>query len=250
MTLGFTDVNFDVSKGVTNDGNDANFLPSGTVIKVELDSSGDFTSLSDAVNYLTGKWSNGSVVIQLGNGTFDIDATINITGYNYNFHKLVIKGNGATNTTINSTLTNSNYIFLIKDRAYIEFLDIAFTKTDGTQSTSYSGIMFSNADGDIKNCSFQGLTNAVYARTGSKILLYGSTSFSNANIAINCDCSQIVGCWAATSSFTNITTAINVGTGGIINGYNWSQTYTNITNKTSQTVGTPTSNGWITGVTV
>ena len=77
-----------------------NYIPRNTVINVKLDGTGDFTTLESAISYLTGKWSNGAVAIQLGAGTFTGSSAIIIDTFNFNFTRLVIYGQGVTNTTI------------------------------------------------------------------------------------------------------------------------------------------------------
>lgn len=91
------------------DVNQSYFIPAGTILTVKTDGSGQFTKLSEAINYLTGKWSNGTVTVQLGEGEFIEENTINIPEFNINTLKIV--GQGVDKTSIScSNTTNYNYV--------------------------------------------------------------------------------------------------------------------------------------------
>lgn len=88
---------------------DANFIPAGTILTVELDGSGQFTSLSEVITYLTNKWSNGTVTIQLGEGDFVEENTIDIP--EFNIKTLQIIGRGVDKTSISCSNTKDyNYV--------------------------------------------------------------------------------------------------------------------------------------------
>lgn len=104
-----TTVIIDETGKIVATGTDGNFIPAGTVITVEADGSGQFTKLSEAIEYLTGKWSNGVVTIQLGEGDFVEESTINIPEFNINMLQII--GQGADKTSIScSDITDYNYV--------------------------------------------------------------------------------------------------------------------------------------------
>lgn len=259
MTLGFTDVNFDVSKGVTNDGNDANFLPSGTVIKVELDSSGDFTSLSDAVNYLTGKWSNGAVTIRLGSGTFIEPATILLDNQNFNIPNLIINGNGASGTSIDSVgIADAYYVIKVLNGVNLEINNLLIKNSNGSSATGYRGIEI-NAGCNVSftDVSCQGINRLATVFGNAICSLVGNISISEARLGLIADGGRIVlgkGTLDTTCTLViqDSISGIQVRYGGIINGASGvTYTATNTTNKilpSGIVIGTPQNDGWITGI--
>lgn len=225
------------------------FLPSGTIINVKTDGSGDFTSLADAINYLTGKWSNSIVTIQLGNGTFDI-TTISIDTIFFNIPLLIIRGSGISNTTLRC---------ISKDKAAITVFDWSsvvfrnFTMDGLNQSDNICGIRPDiKSDVKIDNIKFQNMLIGIGALSNNHCELNGNLSFENVTYGIDSRYGGNIYLTESSTgwSFTNCNTAYRVSTGGQIHGTSLSVTYTNVTNKVSQTVGTATNNGWITGISV
>lgn len=105
-----------VSNGTTGGGTtntDTNFIPANTILTVKTDGSGQFTKLSEAINYLTGKWSNGTVTIQLGEGNFVEENTIDIP--EFNIKTLQIIGQGVDKTSISCSSTK-DYNYIITNR--------------------------------------------------------------------------------------------------------------------------------------
>ena len=91
------------------DVNQSYFIPAGTILTVKTDGSGQFTKLSEAISYLTGKYSNGTVTIQLGQGDFVEENTIDIP--EFNIKTLQIIGQGVDKTSISCSNTqNYNYV--------------------------------------------------------------------------------------------------------------------------------------------
>lgn len=99
-----------VSNGTTGGTQqDTNFIPANTILTVKTDGSGQFTQLSEAINYLTNKWSNGTVTIQLGEGDFVEENTIDIP--EFNIKTLQIIGQGVDKTSISCSNTKDyNYV--------------------------------------------------------------------------------------------------------------------------------------------
>ena len=101
------------------------YIPSGTVISVKTDGTGDFTTLSDAVSSLVGKWSNGTVTISLGNGTFTESSGITLNGSYFSIPLIVITGQGKANTTVSYTGSTSNFIDIYRCSVDVSQMAIA-----------------------------------------------------------------------------------------------------------------------------
>lgn len=245
MSLNFNGINIGGSGGISNE----NYIPANTIINVELDGSGDFTTLADATNYIKGKWSNGAVIVQLGNGTFDI-TTISIDTINFNIPLLLIRGSGTSNTTLRC-ISRDETAITVFDWSGVVFR--SFTMDGLNQSNNICGIRPSTKS-DIKmdNIKFQNMLIGIGVSSNNHCELSGNLSFENVTYGVDSRHGGRI-CLAEAStgwSFTNCNTAYRVSTGGQIHGTSLSVTYTNVTNKVSQTVGTATNNGWITGITV
>lgn len=250
MTLGFSDVNFDVSKGVET-GTDNNFIPANTVYHIEADGSGDFATIKDAIDSLNGKLSNDAVTIELGAGTFDISSTLTIDGSKFHIPQLILKGVGVASTIINSTITTPDSILSLDQKLNCFIQDITFQKIGGTKSTNYRGILLSNDSYlYIKNVNLKGLNNAIYPRMTSKTVIGGTINFEDCGTCLISVASVLTSDWQAVVNFNNCNIGFAVYSGGQIHSYGISPSYTNVTTKTSQSVGTATNDGWITGITV
>ena len=111
-----------VITGGGGSGSDPNFLPNGTILTVELDGSGQFTKLSEAINHLTNKWSNGTVIIQLGQGNFVEENTIDIP--EFNIKTLQIIGQGVDKTSISCSNTKDYNYVITNTVAYIRIANL------------------------------------------------------------------------------------------------------------------------------
>ena len=217
-------------------GTDTNFVPAGTILTVKTDGSGQFTQLSEAINYLTNKWSNGTVTIQLGEGAFD---SLTYTTSS-SIPSLVIKGVSQSATTITSVYLTGN--------GFCQLIDLSVESTKAPAVYAYDsvhlickGVKMSvpNATSNVvmavrhlarvnvDTCIFHSDTKGgtgFYLNTGVPIGIYGKCTFENLN------------------------NAAYVQYGGILCNMG-SNTYTNITNKTNKDYGYSTSDGVIYGKT-
>lgn len=247
MTLGFSE-KFDIAKGVESDGMDDNFIPSGTVIKVETDGSGDFTSIEDAVNSLNGKWSSGAVTIQLGEGTFNVSSVINIHGDLFNIPKLTIRGSGTTNTIILAdNVPAFSGVFEVR-RAFAVITALTIKRT-ASASDSIGVAVFSFGKTLVSDVNIENMMFPLRALNNGEMEIGGNVSLKTSTYAIESG-GGCIHSYYATINVNSATTAFRVFDGGTIKDVGSSITYTSVTNKTNQTVGTATNNGWITGVTV
>lgn len=228
----------------------ANYIPHNTTINVKLDGTGDFDNITDAINFLEGKWSDGTVFIQLGDGTFNISSTLTISGRKCSIRAVYIKGNGINNTTIAYIGTNQDdRIFHANNYQLLYIEDMTLTSTYGTkQSRGVTASVSGNPY--LTRVAFDNFSAAISIFAQGLVTVSGGCSFSNCTNAVKADpgtCSVDI---FSQISFTNVGTAWSVGNGGVIRGGSANCTYTSVTTKVSQTVGTATNNGWITGLTV
>lgn len=242
MTLGFSDVNFDITKGVETGGTTPEgFLPAGTTITVEADGSGDFETIADAVNFLTGKWSNGAVTIELGTGTFNISNPIIINTDTMNIKRVNIIGKGTSNTIINTSVSGD---WPLSARAFSGYTYFSDFKVTGSGASHY-GIHALSSNVKIDACLFENLEIAVLSE---RLSLTDTNNLSFKNItaqALRASDADIE--VRGTQTFNTVGTCFHVLRGGIIRGRAFTGSYTSVTNKTNQTVGSATSTGWITG---
>lgn len=250
MTLDFSDVSFDLTQGISS-GTDINFIPPNTTYLVKADGSGDFETIKDAVDYLEGKWSTGTVTIELEAGTFEFSSQVNINQQNTNIPLIVIKGQGASSTILKNTNSTTGQYILGFYKANAKVSDLSLLRDGGSKSTNYRGILVEDSSKVfVKNVSATGINRIVYVAGDSHCELSGTISFTSGDIAIACAGSKIYSGWQATWNITDANRGLQVTYGGLINGYNTTCNFTDVTTKTSQTVGTATNDGWITGITV
>ena len=216
------------------DVNQSYFIPADTILTVKTDGSGQFTNLSEAISYLTGKYSNGTVTIQLGEGAFD---SLTYTSSS-SIPLLIIKGVSQSATTITSVnLTGMGFCQLtdlsvestsapaVSVNDYVHFICKRVKMSVPNATSNVVMVVKHLAKADVDTCIFHSDTKGgtgFYLATGVPIGTYGNCTFENLN------------------------TAAYVQYGGILcnKGNN---TYTNITNTTNQNVGVSYSNGVIYG---
>ena len=218
------------------------YIPSGTVFNVKIDGTGDFTTLADAITYLNGKWSNGSVSIKLGDGTHYITSGISLYTQGLNIPELVIRGTNKSQCTIqlDSGVSTGLYVNLASAN-YLYLHD--FTMVGSSISTG-TGIIIQDGRASLTDCTFQSLGNGIVADWNADARIYNST-FSNCTTCIwanNGSSFQVGG----TMNATSCDTILAVSNSGIIKTRTDSTTAT-VTRKTSQTINTITDQGLIIG---
>lgn len=197
------------------------FIPADTNITVELDGSGDFTTLADAFEYIKGKYSNGVVVIKLGDGTFVLDSQISITTNSFNFAQLQIVGNGAANTIIQGT--SSNNLNFSREGTPVMITDVAFNITNGNKTTNANAIIVRIGTRlTVYKCNFTG--GGIYAYRNAT-LQTEIVSFTNVNSPIRVQSGSIA-TNANTHTFNTVDWAFAVKQGGIIAMNNCSCSFT------------------------
>lgn len=221
-----------------------NFIPSHTTYTVEADGSGDFATIHDAIDFLQDKWSNGTVYIHLGTGTFNISSTVDINFINMSLG-LEIYGNGKDNTIINLT---TNGFFAFYARAVSSTFGMAFSnfKIVGGGS-DYYGIHVCDGYAYIQNCEFNNLAYGILSERLARVYIETAT-FKNIDIAIQASFADIS--IQGTLYFDVIGNCYNVFRGGTIRGRSFSASYGGgISSKfnTGQQLGVANERGWITG---
>ena len=216
------------------DVNQSYFIPADTILTVKTDGSGQFTNLSEAISYLTGKYSNGTVTIQLGEGAFD---SLTYTSSS-SIPLLIIKGVSQSATTITSVnLTGMGFCQLtdlsvestsapaVSVNDYVHFICKRVKMSVPNATSNVVMVVRHLAKADVDTCIFHSDTKGgtgFYLTTGVPIGTYGNCTFENLN------------------------TAAYVQYGGILCNKGKNK-YTNITNKTNQNLGVSSNNGVIYG---
>lgn len=237
--------NFNTMIGGGGTANLKNYIAGGTVITVKADGTGDFTSLKDAVDSLTGKFSDGKITISIGAGTFNITETVVIDGGNFNFAELEISGAGKENTIIqNTSATQYQQIILVQNTSTLVVIKNLTTK--GASSSSGVGIAslvscnINIIDVEVDNC-FWGL----YPDHNSRMFIT-DVKGTDLNYVMNVNRGSKVFC-RGNFTISNAAQVFHVSNASTINVIGVTTTFTNVTTTVSQTINTITSNGMIVG---
>lgn len=229
---------------------DANFLPDGYTITLKADGTGDFATIQDAINFLNGKWSNGTVIIHLNAGTYSISTQINIgdttNTLKFNIPTLIIEGDTYSNTIVNKT-TQTNYESCL--RIYsgkIKIQNISFmynskvSNTYGIYVEGYSEVYLNSVG--IQNAEF-----GLHVVRNATPVIVGAVYITNTAFAIYAAEGGKVNTIRATITINNSTYALRVWCGGSIYIGRSTKAFTSVTNVTSQTIGNIGADGFIIG---
>ena len=219
----------------TNDG----FLPSGTIITVKTDGTGNFTDLQSAVSFLNGKWSNGSVTIKIGEGTFNISKQINVVGTAFNIPQLKIEGSGMNKTILSTT---DRAIVFLSCYNKVQFCNCKISAP--TKSSSSGFYVDHSVNVYFNNIAIDNFYMGIYLGWLAKSSLNNALTITNCDIGIylenHADLMVIAG--------SDITMS-NVGTGyklirmSYVTSINATHTFTNVTSKSNITKNTFVTNG-------
>lgn len=224
-----------------------NYLPDGTIITVNLDGSGDFTDLPSAIDYLTDKFSSGTITIQLGEGTFELSAVLTIDTNKFTFGQLKIVGSGIDTTTIYKA-TSSEYTAMIyvQNSGTVYFQDFTIKSDNTNYGRGIEPQDFSNVVCD--KLAFEGFAHAaIYVERGATCMLGKYINLKNCLNAV-----LVNGAWFTTmygaifNCTSGVTTIATVQQGGLVQLVRCY--YTGSPSKAaSQTIGSVSANGFITG---
>lgn len=250
MTLEFSNMDFDISKGIQN--TPEGYLPSGKVINIEADGSGDFATLSDAISYLTGKWSDGTITLELGTGTFDLDTTVVLDGRLFNIPLVNIEGQGTSETILESKLAAGEFVLQIRYGTKVAISKIRFYHASATTSSTYRGLRVSDCSnlsikGDVV---MEGLDRALWPTTNGTIELSGTITFNTSKDAIYTSGGFVCCEYQTTFNFNTVNRCFAVFEGGQIHLYEPVINKTSVTKTCNLSVNTAVNEGWITGVTL
>lgn len=192
------------------------FIPAGTILTVETDGSGDFTNLSSAIKYLNGKYSNGSVTIKLGDGTFVENTNFDVNGQSFNISSLIIEGNGST-SIIKFTNSSTQYASNLK------FLNGLFTINNLTLQVNGGRALYisTNCQATCSSVTITGGHDAcLYVDSGGKICIKGSLTLANGTKAnggcIRCYGAFVTVYYNTTIKMSNADIGVYSGGGGIV----------------------------------
>lgn len=221
------------------------FIPAGTILTVETDGSGDFTNLSSAINYLNGKYSNGSVTIKLGDGTFQEAEPLIIDGTRFNFSQLNIVGNGSTKTIINMNISAGDVTEINK------ILPTTFCFLSNFKIISPGRILMIYGQVITQDLAIEGTSSTnsnacIFVYGGGHLHIKGTITTNKSEMGI-CSNSLVTMEYSATHICANCTIGLFVVRGGEIKLNNVKLQYTSVTNVTNQTIGTANATGYISG---
>lgn len=220
-----------------------NFLPDGTVITVKQDGTGDFTDIQTAISSLDGKYSNGIVTVEIGEGNWNVPShTIKINNLNCKLH---IKGKGIDTTNLLCS-NDIDYLFEI-NKSVITFSNFTAKSTNTTTPSSDNPRFircYENSDIKITNCKFSYLGQGVVCSSCSTIFLENNTANNCRYLYENWGGNLYI---SGTNTVSNTIFFTRVISGGITRFYNFTKQFSSVTNTTNQTIGNITTEGIIIG---
>lgn len=226
----------------------ANFLPANHEITVATDGSGDFTSLVDAVNYLSDKYSNGQIRIHILSGTYAINGYINLDGTLGNISKIIIYGDGIDNTILNFTNipSHTGAINIKNISTFVVIRNLTVVNQD-TEKSDRIGIGVKFAPVSVENCKTVNFTEGITStqavvRIINKVTINDCTSGFVAYAG-----GRICTDFGVQLVFTNCTYGLNVSMGSTVALTYVQRVFNNVTNLTNITMGSITANGYIGG---
>ena len=216
-----------------------NYISGGTVISVKTDGTGHFTDIESALNSLIGKWSNGMITIQIGEGTYTLNHSLTL-GY-YNIPIVRISGVNKDSVIIEQTAATSVFEMVV-NKGTVEFENLSLK---GSTTSAGAGIDVMQGYARINNVICDKFWAGIYGDWNSNTLTTNATlkncgsgimANSGSNIVLN-----------GTFSFFSCTTGLTVSNASIIRIFGATGTFTNVTNRMSQSSNSITNNGMIIG---
>lgn len=239
------------NSGHTGFMSNANYIAGGTTYNLKADGTGDFATLANALSFLEGKWSDGVVNFQLAAGTYTTER-LTLYGRRFNIPRVRIYGADADSTIVQFINQEESYsCFWGLDKGLeLVIQNITFQNTSGTKNTNYFGIQAEQgARIFVSNFKSIGLARAFFAFNSSLINFGGNITIQDSYTAICSMAANIAGAYG-TITLNNCNNGFWVQYGGMINLIDCTTTYTSVNQKANETIGTATSKGYITGVTV
>lgn len=218
------------SSGHTGFLSNSTFLPHGTTITVNTDGTGDYTNLNDAINFIEGKWSDGVIKIEIGEGTYNTETfelpILNIGG-------LTIEGAGIDETILTGEPYAYNGLITLSHASYpvtvekMTFKNNTSAIEGGAVCSRYSGNM------TIKNVKAIDYTRGICSCQAG-----GNLSIYNAEVDNTTSKSYGLVNFCANTYFdsgyfkvNNATTGVHIGGGAFVRANGVTYTITNVTNR-------------------
>ena len=228
-----------------------NFIPSGTTIAVKTDGTGDYTKLSDALSYITHKWSNGNVTINLGSGTFTETSAITLP--EFNIPKLTISGVSIDSTIVQGVgVSAGGFITSTYNNSEVIIQNICFKNTDtsisGSAICAYNGGNFT-----VVNCKSVDFRRGIVLtqQDGSfccrGTLTIENTTATNMQGAIWCNAGNIYFPNGTIVKAKNISYGFTIGAGGFVRSNGLIFNINSVTNRYNITRNTVQEGGMILG---
>ena len=220
--------------------NKSGFISAGTIISVNVDGSGDFATIQDAINSLTDKWSSGEVTIFLGEGTFNFSEVVSVNCRYFNFGKIVIKGSG-----IDKTILQGNSVLRTEGSStqVVEIRELTLKGLSKSDSSSYSFMADYDSNARLVSIKVSDNYNGIISQRNAKTYCY--------NISVdNCVNGILTRGGLLTASDTNIsisqtTNGIKSTNAGRIFLSNVNVTSSSVSTLYSPSINTLSENGFI-----
>ena len=168
-----------------------NLIPHGTIFTLDSDGFGDFETINDAVKYLNGKWSNGTVTIKLNAGTYtqQMEPDIILDGDKFNIPMLIITGENKSNTIINvidNTVNDDRTCSIYGTNVMFSNLTFIMNRNPEHQlehcfSVNSEHKSYKEASLVIKDCDFDGFSRVVWTDNNATTIICGNVHITNFN---------------------------------------------------------------------
>lgn len=245
MSLNFDSINIG---GTSGGGANATYIPAGTTYTVKADGTGDFTKLSDAVNFLNNKWSPYVVTISIGAGTFIENGKVEIIDTLHSgIPNIIIEGAGVDSTILQNTSTQNALIFRNLRASNIVVKNLTIENTNeslpvialyvaGSRVVRIANVKLKNA----QQALFLGVANA-------EAFIEGNLTIENATVnGIEVQNNSAVSVAnLATVAFKDMPLGIHIIRQSKVVFFGSTPSFTSVTTKASQAINTQTADGYI-----
>ena len=236
------------SSGHTGFLSSENYIPAGTIITVGTGK--NFETLKQAHDSLEGKWSNGTVTIQIDNGEYS--GSVSLSKIN-NIPSVIIAGTDVNSTVLKYTPGASGWgqVLAIGARQRITLRNITL---ESDNSSGYSGLLIDGAESvtlDNLKCkntaqygiSIAGISNVTLRPNG--ITLTNSTVQGQYGIYVELG-ATVYGYYNSKIEINNFATGISASMGARVTLNQPLTTFTSVTTQYNPTVNSiNTGTGWI-----
>lgn len=220
------------------------YIPTNTTYTVKTDGTGDFSKLSEAISFLSNKWSTGTVNISIAAGTYSESGTIVIGSSLIGIPRLNITGAGVSNTTIQNTSAGQAILFS-QYRNICNLEDLTIENTNS--NTPFAVVQCDFANATIKNVKTIKGQYSIFAGGGySELIMKGTITIQNSSTcAIGVQQQSSVLADQTTLTIDTAPTGVSILRLANFIFAAGSQTWNSVTTQYSQTINTVTKEGCI-----